>query len=168
MVVAMAEWHLGGALRTVVDIGCGEASWRAPLLKLRPKLEYVGFETSDYALARFGRRRNIHRMSFAELAKQQFNQTVDLVLCVDVMHYLTDAELLGGLPALARLGHGLSYLEVMTDSDVCAGDQLGYYGRSPAWYRTQFKQAGLYACGQHSYLPESLFRSCAALERADV
>lgn len=165
MVLAIAEWHLGTTLRSVVDIGCGEASWRAPLLRLRPTLDYVGFDASEYAVAKYGRRRNIHRMSFAELAQQRFNQSVDLVLCVDVMHYLPEAELSAGLPALARLGHGLSYLEVMTEQDQCDGDQLGFQPRTAQWYQAQFAQVGLHACGHHSYLPEALFRQCAALER---
>lgn len=168
MVVAMAEWQLGGTLRSVVDIGCGEASWRAPLLKLRPGLEYVGFEASDYAVARFGRRRNIYPMRFGELASQQFNQTVDLVLCVDVLHYVPDAELLRGLPALASLSHGMSYLEVMTQADQVEGDQLDFLPRSPHWYREKFAQVDLHACGQHCYVPEDIFRRTPALARADL
>ena len=168
MVVAMAEWHQGGPLRTVIDVGCGEGSWRAPLLKLRPNLEYLGFDASAYVVSRFGRRRDIYRMAFAELSGQRFNQSVDLVLCVDVMHYLSEAELLTGLPGLARLGHGVNYLEVMTQADQCEGDQVGFYPRSALWYRTQFRHAGLFAYGQHCYLPEPIFQNSTALERAEI
>lgn len=168
MVVAIAEWHLGGPLRSVVDIGCGEASWRAPLLKLRPKLDYVGLEASDYAVARFGRQRNIHKMRFGELANQHFNQSVDLVLCVDVMHYLPDGELISGLATLAGLTHGMSYLEVMTQADHVEGDQMDFQSRSAQWYREQFAKVGLHACGQHCYLPADVFGHTAALARADL
>ena len=56
MAVATAEYHLQRPLRTVLDIGCGEGVWRAPLLKLRPKARYLGFDSSDYAVRRFGAR----------------------------------------------------------------------------------------------------------------
>src|SRR5690606_2517748 len=53
LAVATAEYHLERPLRTVLDIGCGEGAWRAPLLKLRPKLDYLGFDSSEYAVTRF-------------------------------------------------------------------------------------------------------------------
>ena len=46
LAVATAEYHLERPIRTVLDIGCGEGAWRAPLLKLRPKLDYLGFDSS--------------------------------------------------------------------------------------------------------------------------
>ena len=57
LAVAVAEYHLERPIRTVLDIGCGEGAWRAPLLKLRPKLQYLGFDSSEYAIRRFGRTR---------------------------------------------------------------------------------------------------------------
>ena len=43
LAVATAEYHLERPIRNVLDIGAGEAAWRAPLLRLRPKLHYLGF-----------------------------------------------------------------------------------------------------------------------------
>src|SRR5580658_4253110 len=54
LAVAMAEHYLERPLRSVLDVGCGEGVWRAPLLKLRPKLAYLGVDSSEYAVARFG------------------------------------------------------------------------------------------------------------------
>ena len=68
LAVATAEYHLERPLRTVLDIGCGEGVWRAPLLKLRPKARYLGFDSSEYAVRRFGARRNLHLASFADFA----------------------------------------------------------------------------------------------------
>ena len=48
MAVAVAEYHLGRPIRSVLDVGCGEGAWRAPLLKLRPKLAYLGFDASEH------------------------------------------------------------------------------------------------------------------------
>src|SRR4249919_1723306 len=56
LAVATAEYHLERPIRTVLDVGAGEAAWRAPLLKLRPGLRYLGFDSSEYAVRRYGRR----------------------------------------------------------------------------------------------------------------
>ena len=60
LAVALAEYHLGRPIRSVLDVGCGEGAWRAPLLALRPKLHYMGLDSSEYAIARHGARRNLH------------------------------------------------------------------------------------------------------------
>ena len=41
LAVATAEYHLERPIRSVLDIGCGEGAWRAPLLKLRPKQQRI-------------------------------------------------------------------------------------------------------------------------------
>ncbi|MGO4776289.1 methyltransferase, partial [Lysobacter sp. 2RAB21] len=66
LTVATAEYHLERPIRSVLDIGCGEGPWRAPLLKLRPRLQYLGFDSSQYATARFGRSRNLHLARFGD------------------------------------------------------------------------------------------------------
>src|SRR5690606_16790711 len=45
LAVATAEYHLERPIRSVLDIGCGEGAWRAPLLRLRPKAGYLGFDS---------------------------------------------------------------------------------------------------------------------------
>ena len=69
LAVATAEYHLERPIRSVLDIGCGEVAWRAPLLALRPKLEYLGFDSSEYAIARYGRSRRLHFARFADFAQ---------------------------------------------------------------------------------------------------
>ena len=66
MAVAIAEFYLERPIRSVLDVGCGEAPWRAPLLKLRPRLHYQGVDSSEYAVARFGRSRNIALANFGQ------------------------------------------------------------------------------------------------------
>ena len=46
LAVSIAEYYLERPIRSVLDVGCGEAVWRAPLLKLRPKIEYRGVDSS--------------------------------------------------------------------------------------------------------------------------
>src|SRR5690606_4144700 len=66
LAVATAEYWLERPVRSVLDIGCGEGAWRAPLLKLRPKLQYMGFDSSQYAVRRHGARRNLHLARYSD------------------------------------------------------------------------------------------------------
>ena len=52
LALAAAEHLLERPLRNVLDVGCGEAPWRAALLRLRPRLRWVGVEPSAWAAAR--------------------------------------------------------------------------------------------------------------------
>ncbi len=103
LAVSLAEYYLERPIRSVLDVGCGEAVWRAPLLKLRPKLEYRGVDSSDYAVSRFGRSRNIAFADFGQLGQLRFGAPVDLLVCSDVIHYVADAELKRGLKGFAEL-----------------------------------------------------------------
>jgi SAM-dependent methyltransferase len=164
LTLAVTEFHLGRPVGSVLDVGCGEGAWRAPLLQLRPQLDYLGLEASEYAVTRYGRTRNIRPLRFGQLAEQRFDEPVDLLICADVMHYVATAELNRGLSGFAELCRGVAYLEVMTASDDFVGDHEGYLARSAGWYRKAFARAGLIACGNHCYLSEALRRDAMALE----
>src|SRR3546814_13257471 len=98
LAVATAEYHLERTLRTVLDIGCGEGAWRAPLLKLRPGAQYLGFDSSEYAITRYGRHRNLHFARFADFAQLRPCAPVDLLVCSDVLPYLPAPEIDRGRP----------------------------------------------------------------------
>ena len=129
MAVATAEYHLERPIRTVLDIGCGEGAWRAPLLKLRPNLQYLGFDSSEYAIARYGARRNLHMARFGDFEHLRPCAPVDLLVCSDVMHYLDTRELDRGLPALAELCGGVAFLETFTREDDTDGDNHDFKQR---------------------------------------
>ncbi|MDZ4047103.1 MAG: methyltransferase domain-containing protein, partial [Pseudoxanthomonas sp.] len=122
LAVALAEYHLGRPIRSVLDVGCGEGAWRAPLLALRPKLYYMGVDSSEYAIGRHGVRRNLHWLPFGDLEALPPMGPVDLLVCSDVMHYLTDEELKRGLAEFARLCDGVAFLEVFAEGDEIIGD----------------------------------------------
>jgi SAM-dependent methyltransferase len=164
MAVSLAEYYLQRPIRSVLDVGCGEAVWRSPLLKLRPKLAYRGVDSSDYAVSRFGRTRNIAYADFAQLEQLRFGAPVDLLVCSDVMHYLPDAELKRGLKGFSELCGGLAFLELWSKEDDIIGDKIGFIERPAAWYRKQFNKAGFIACGSHGYLSTELHASATALE----
>ena len=57
LAVSVAEYLLERPLRSVLDAGCGEAPWRALLRHARPSVRYVGVDSSEYAIGRFGKER---------------------------------------------------------------------------------------------------------------
>ena len=164
LAVAQAEYHLGRPLKSVLDVGCGEGAWRSPLLKLWPKLQYMGLDSSDYAIARYGARRNLHWLPFGDLAALPPIPSVDLLVCSDVMHYLEDAELLRGLKEFPRLCHGVAFLELFAEGDDIVGDLQQMFRRPAAWYRRAFARASFTAIGSHTYLSAALTARATRLE----
>jgi SAM-dependent methyltransferase len=168
MVVAQAEYYLGRPIRNVLDVGCGEATWRAPLKALRPGIDYRGLDASEYVVARYGRSRQIGLARFGQLEHLRFDDRFDLIVCTDVLHYLKPAEIRAGLVGIGEMLEGIAFLEVFTSRDDVAGDHHGFLSRAPSWYLRAFGAAGLLACGSHCYLGPRLERHIAALERAQL
>jgi SAM-dependent methyltransferase len=164
LAISVAEYYLGRRVRNVLDVGCGEGAWRAPLRKLRPKIDYLGIDSSEYAIARYGRARNLRLVGFGQLAELRFGDDFDLIVCSDVIHYLSSPELRRGLAGIADMLAGVAFLELFTSADALDGDKHGFIARSPKWYLSTFAQAGLTACGSHCYLGPKLEASVAALE----
>lgn len=164
LAVALAEYYLGRPIRNVLDIGCGEALWRAPLRKLRPDVEYRGLDASEYVVARYGRTRNIGLARFGMLEHLRFETPFDLILCTNVLHYIGAAELRRGLSGLDELLEGVAFIEVFTSRDDTEGDDEDYTARSPAWYLRLFKEAGLIPVGSHAYVGTHLAPQLLALE----
>lgn len=168
MVVAQAEYYLGRPIRNVLDVGCGEAPWRAVLRALRPGIDYRGLDASPYVVERYGRSRQIGLARFGQLEHLRFDTRYDLIVCTDVLHYLKPAEIRAGLSGVVDMLEGIAFLEVYTSRDDVAGDKEGFHNRAPAWYLRQFGEAGLLPCGSHCYLGPRLQRRIAALERAQL
>ncbi|KAF1684765.1 methyltransferase [Pseudoxanthomonas broegbernensis] len=166
LAVSAAEYYLERPIRSALDIGCGEGAWRAPLLKLRPKLHYLGFDASEYAIARHGARRNLRLARFGDFAWLRPCAPVDLLVCADVLHYLPTRELARGLPGLAELCGGVAFLETFAAEDEFEGDTEGFQHRAAAWYRRRLRAEGFAAIGSHCWLGPALADGAAALERA--
>lgn len=164
MAVTMAEYFLGRPLRNVLDIGCGEGNWRAPLRKLRPKIVYRGLDPSEYVVARYGRTRQIAPGSFGMLESLRFERPFDLILCTNVLHYIGDTEIRRGLSGLDELLEGVAFMEVYATEDEVEGDDTDYVARKASWYRRQFRAAGLVGVGPHAYVGSHLAPQLLALE----
>lgn len=167
LAVAAAEHVLRRGVRSALDVGCGEARWRAELLSIRPAIRYLGVESSDYALARFGRSRNIRHGSFGTLCTLG-DRRFDLVICTDVLHYLTDAEIDQGLPAFVALVGGVAYIDAAVREDEPEGDLDGWHDRPASWYRKRLGAAGLVECGLGVWAPEVAKLWLTELDRADA
>lgn len=164
MVAGAAEYFLGRPLRTVLDIGAGEGRWRAELRRIRPRVRYVGVDPSDYVVARHGRRRNIRLGSFEQLHEMTLGRGYDLIVCADMLQYVSDMALKRGLRHIATLLGGLAFLEAYTTGDDMEGDLEGWHPRSKSEYRRLFADAGLVACGMHCYLTRDVALNAVELE----
>lgn len=165
LAIAVAEIILGRRARSVLDVGCGEGSWRAPLLRLRPGLRYEGVDTSDYVVQRYGRSRGIRTGSVDRLDETGLRGKFDIVICADVLHFLTGSEVKRGLEKLVRFVGGVAYLPTFTSADDVEGDVAALRARSPKWYLTRFAAAGLVPVGLDFYVDRSRAFGLSALER---
>ena len=164
LAVATAEYHLERPIRSVLDIGCGEGAWRAPLRKLRPRVQYLGFDASEYAIARHGRTRNLRLARFGDFATLRPCAPADLLVCSDVLHYLPTRELDRGLPALADLCGGVAFIEVFAREDETEGDDHDFQPRPAAFYRRRLRAVGLQPLGSHCWLSPARVPLSTALE----
>lgn len=163
--VAAAEYVLGRKVRTVLDVGCGEAPWRAILKRMRPSLKYQGFDSSDYAVERYGKRRNIRKGSLADLSYMGLEGPFDLVVCADVLHYVKSSEVRQGLVTMAQLLDGVAFIEAFTSADDIQGDHAEFQIRTPAVYKRLFADAGLLPLGLHLYTTPARAQDLVVLEK---
>jgi len=151
MAVSVTEFLLGREIRSILDVGCGEAQWSRVLKRLRPAARYVGVDSSDYVIERFGDERNIRRGSLASLATVKSLRKSDLVVCADVLQYVDTQDVERGLRAIRKLLGGVAYIEAFTTEDAMEGDRVNWHERSAAEYRRLFRRVGLTQCGPYCY-----------------
>jgi len=168
LAVAATEYLLGRPLERVLDVGCGEAPWRAQLRRIRPGVHYDGVDSSLYVVKRYGRTRNIRLGTVGDFGTLGFRGPYDLVVCSDVLHYVRTPEVRAGLAAMHRLCGGLAFLEAFTNADRIDGDHDQLQNRSPAAYHRMFAEAGFTPLGLHLYACRRVARSLVSLERGGV
>jgi SAM-dependent methyltransferase len=164
-VLAMAEWVLGRPVRTVLDVGCGEGNWLPVLARLRPRIAYEGIDPSEYAVGRFGRRRNIQLGGIEDVAALARRTSYDLVVCCGMLNYLEEAQLRAGLAQVADRTGGLAYLELFTSDDEFEGDTSWPDPKPARWYRREMQKVGLLPVGMQGYVHRNHAGLVAALER---
>jgi len=169
LVVGIAEALLERPIRSVLDVGCGEGAWRAHLRAMRSRVRYTGVESSEYAVARYGKSRNIVRGSFGSLGALMRSGVIegpyDVVVACDVLHYVPDAELEPGFRAVAAALGGVAYLEAYTVEDEIEGDRSAWHHRKAEEYRRWMRDAKLMSVGMQCYVGDALADGTVVMER---
>jgi len=165
-VLSTAEYVLGRPVRSVLDVGAGEGNWLPVLRTLRPRIAYQGVDPSEYAVRRFGRRRNILLGDVASLDALPLADGYDLVIASGMLNYLTPDVLRAGLRQMVQRADGMLYLELFTGADDISGDTRFPQSHTAAWFRRELRRASLVGCGMHCYLPRRLLWRLAELERS--
>ena len=175
LAVSVAEYLIERPIRRVLDVGCGEAPWRAILGRLRPRAHYAGIDPSAYVVERFGRARNLALGGFGEIGTAKVARALralgarppyDLIVCSDVLHYVPTKDLAPGLRAIAKsLADGVAFLEFFTADDDTEGDSEGFVPRRAAVYARHLRAAGLEHLGMHCYARRDAGREIMAFER---
>ena len=175
LAVAAAEYVLERKVESILDVGCGEAPWRAIVKRLRPRARYAGLDPSPYVVERYGRRRGIALGGVGDLGSPSLDRTLlklgarppfDLIVCSDVLHYVPTPELARGLKAIGKwIGGGMAFLEFFTRGDDTEGDTEGFQPRSTAVYSKILRAAGLTHLGLHCYVGREVGREIMAFER---
>jgi predicted TPR repeat methyltransferase len=167
LAVAAAESVLARELTGVLDVGAGEGRWQPVLQQLRPTASYLGVEPSEYAVERFGATRNLCHGTFASLDELAFDDPFDLVVCADVLHYLSEAEIDAGLDTFVDLVGGVAYIEISTADDQAEGDRMDFQARPAVWYRERLHRAGLIPVGLQLYVHREVAADLEALDLVD-
>jgi SAM-dependent methyltransferase len=137
--IAAGVHYLGLPVKRILDAGCGVGLMRAPLLRHLPGARYIGLEASEYLCRRYGWQ---HGMMQSLTARQHY----ELVICYDVMQYLTAPEARQAIAKLGVVCRGLLYFGALTSGDWrnncdrARTDQVPGL-RSAAWYRRQLAGA---------------------------
>ena len=152
MAVGLTEFLLGRKIRSVLDVGCGEAAWQPVLKRVRPRARYIGVDSSDYAIERFGASRNIRRGTLNTLGAMRLPKRIDLIVCADVLQYASDFDVARGLRSIRQLLGGVAYIEAFVTDDNMEGDRDGWHERTAAEYSRFFRDAGLTQCGPYAFV----------------
>jgi SAM-dependent methyltransferase len=102
----------------LLDVGCGPAD----VCALMPQVSYIGVDASPNYIAagrrRYGERATLICGDVNDLAQQHFG-AFDTILCMGVIHHLSDAEVLGLLNSASSLlkpgGRFVSYDPCFTE-----------------------------------------------------
>ncbi len=131
--VAALVTFLDLPVKRILDAGCGLGWMRKPLLRAFPDATYVGLEVSEHLCERLG-------WVNASLADYRPRGRFDLVICYDVLQYLSDADARRALANLVRICRGALYFHVPTtedwkgNADVSVSD-ADIRLRDGQWYR---------------------------------
>lgn len=137
--ISAAVRYLDLPVRRILDAGCGVGLMRAPLLRRLPGSRYIGLETSAYLCQRYGWQ---HGTIQSLAARERF----ELVICYDVMQYLTTPEARLAIAKLGKVCRGILYFGALTSGDWrnnCDQTRTDRVAgiRAATWYRRELARA---------------------------
>ncbi|HEX3398358.1 MAG TPA: class I SAM-dependent methyltransferase [Steroidobacteraceae bacterium] len=129
-------------VRRILDAGCGIGLLRGPFKDFLPRASYVGLEASEYLCGRFG-------WTQGTVADHTPRHPFDLVICYDVLQYLSDAEAARAIANFGRLSRAALYVSALTKEDWrdnCDRSRTdgAVHLRSGAWYRRRLQKSFRY------------------------
>ncbi len=137
--IASCADYLGLPVSRILDAGCGIGLLRAPLRRALRGAQYVGLEYSPYLCRRYGWR---HGSIETFRTRERF----ELVVCYDVLQYLSPAQTRRAIANLTRLCRGLLYFGALTTEDWRDNCDQHRTDRIPSlrsgrWYRRELSRA---------------------------
>jgi SAM-dependent methyltransferase len=137
--IAACVRYTGLPVKRILDAGCGVGLLRAPLRRLLPQARYIGLEVSAYLCRRYG-------WQHGTLQSLDTRERYELVICYDVLQYLSAAEARKAIARLARVCRGALYFGALTSGDWrnnCDQSRTDRIPglRSAAWYRRELARA---------------------------
>ena len=136
--IAACVNYVGLPVRRILDAGCGVGLLRTPLLRRLRQAQYVGLETSAYLCQRYGWRPGT-------LQSLRGREHFDLVICYDVLQYLSVDEARQAIANLARVCRGALYFGALTSGDWrnnCDQARTDHISglRPASWYRRELSR----------------------------
>jgi trans-aconitate methyltransferase len=141
-VIAAILRHAQIPVGSILDAGCGIGLLRKPFAKLMPRAKYTGLENSDYLCSRF----EWTKGSVVDFAPRR---PFDLVVCYDVLQYLTDKEAARAMANMACLSRAALYVSALTledwreNCDRSLTDRAVHL-RPGGWYRRRLQRSFRY------------------------
>ena len=124
--------YLEVPVRRIVDIGCGLGRVLERLRDHYPSARAVGVEFSDYLCETYG-------WEAGSVVNWAASRPFDLVVCNDVLAYLSDRDCARGINNLARLSRAALFIGVLTREDwaLCDTERTDHeqYLRPKEWYQ---------------------------------
>lgn len=122
-------------IHNILDVGCGIGTILNALAKKLPKAQCTGVEFSKYLCDTYG---------WQQGSVINYQGRADLVVCADVLAYLSKADCKKALTNLATITNQVLYLSVLTTEDVAQCDidltDMQQKIRPAEWYKNQLSK----------------------------
>lgn len=143
--------HIELEIKRFSDVGAGTGWWAKEFAKRYHACRHIEtFDASESASRLYGHRKlELERLGGRES---------DLVVCRDVLRYLSDSGAEKAIRRLALKCRGVLYLHIITSEDEVdeeMSDMAGFF-RTAAWYRRRLRAAGFIDCGMGLFVSKKL------------